>query len=275
MVICILDIVKQLNRKEDPMKRISIPCIGMIHLKALPTTANNQHSYEEIFLAAAHDLKTLEEAGFDAAIVENMFDIPYQLTIPQEVLISYTAIFARLQAIAKIPLGVNLQLTNHDEEMMIASLCNGAFIRAENFVETRISASGTLNPLAPKLLHAKKRYQSNVLIFADVAVKHTLPLVDQSIESLISQAIDACADAIILTGSATGHSPSLKDAVLYKSVAKDFPIFIGSGINESNVFDFLQIADGIIVGSSIKKDGIVENPIDPIRASKLIQATKR
>lgn len=45
-----------------------------------------------------------------------------------------------------------------------------------------------------------------------------------------------------------------------KNVVK-VPVFAGSGVKAENIKDQLQIADGAIIGSSLKEGGIISNPI--------------
>ncbi|MFZ4723478.1 MAG: BtpA/SgcQ family protein, partial [Phycisphaerales bacterium] len=53
------------------------PLIGMVHLAALPGTPRSELRVERIAKAAAAEAQALEDAGFDAVLVENMHDLPY------------------------------------------------------------------------------------------------------------------------------------------------------------------------------------------------------
>lgn len=48
------------------------------------------------------------------------------------------------------------------------------------------------------------------------------------------------------------------------------PIFIGSGISEGNIADYAGLADALIVGSSLKANGDVRQPVDPLRVKELL-----
>ncbi len=48
--------------------------IGMVHCLPLPTTAGFSGDYQKIIAQAVQDAVTLEKAGVDAVIVENMGD---------------------------------------------------------------------------------------------------------------------------------------------------------------------------------------------------------
>ena len=41
----------------------------------------------------------------------------------------------------------------------------------------------------------------------------------------------------------------------------NIPVFAGSGVKASNIKSQMEIADGAIIGSSLKEGGILTNPI--------------
>ncbi len=43
------------------------------------------------------------------------------------------------------------------------------------------------------------------------------------------------------------------------------PVVVGSGVTQDNVGDILAVADGVIVASALKRDGVWWNPVDPER----------
>jgi predicted TIM-barrel enzyme len=75
---------------------------------------------------------------------------------------------------------------------------------------------------------------------------------------------------VIVTGVATGQ-PAEPDEVSSVGRGVSVPTIVGSGITTENLPHFAE-ADAFIVGSSIKKDGIWSNPIDPDRARGLVRA---
>lgn len=246
--------------------------IGMVHLKALPTAPLSEYNLDDIFRYAKEDLNALEQGGATHAIVENFFDIPYSTDVNTETIVAYTSIFTRLKEISKIPLGVNIHSTSSDLEMIIASLCGAEFIRAESFVEARHTAGGFLTPMAAKLTRTRTRLNSNVQIFADINVKESYAFSPQSFEEAINDALKSFADAIILTGLETGNAPSASDAKLFKQLTKDKLLLVGSGVNKDNISDLLKYADGVIVGSSIKKNKIIEDIVDQEKVKELIES---
>ncbi|MEN9274893.1 MAG: BtpA/SgcQ family protein, partial [Gloeomargarita sp. DG02_4_bins_56] len=82
-------------------------------------------------------------------------------------------------------------------------------------------------------------------------------------------------DAVILSGWATGHPPTREDLELARAAAGHVPVLVGSGANAENVANLLTAADGVIVASSLKRRGQIEQPIDPQRVGHFVQAVRR
>jgi len=55
-------------------------------------------------------------------------------------------------------------------------------------------------------------------------------------------------------------------------------VVVGTGVSAENIQALAKVADGFIVGTSLKKDGKTLNPVDPRRARefmKRVRAIKR
>jgi BtpA family len=77
-----------------------------------------------------------------------------------------------------------------------------------------------------------------------------------------------------VSGKMTGDAPDLEKVHKAKELAGDCPLLIGSGADEDNVHSFLSVADGVIVGTSVKEGGVCENPVDPERVRRLVNAAR-
>lgn len=53
-----------------------------------------------------------------------------------------------------------------------------------------------------------------------------------------------------------------------------FNLLIGSGADADNIGTFLELADGVIVGSSIKQGGDITNPVDIARVRRFVNAAR-
>jgi predicted TIM-barrel enzyme len=82
------------------------------------------------------------------------------------------------------------------------------------------------------------------------------------------------ADCVIVTGSVTGEAPQVADVKEAKTYCH-LPVFLGSGISESNLDQFYNEADGFIIGTAFKVDGVWSNTVDPIRVSQFINKLRK
>lgn len=251
------------------------PVIGMIHLPALPGAPNYGGSIEAIEKAAFDDLDALTAGGADAAIIENFGDVPYDPEISIITFAAMCAVAAKVKERASIPVGINVQYNCTEHEWALAYAIGADFIRAEAFVENRVGSHGIVLASAPKLMRLKALYPSKTMIFADINTKHTVALSEQPIELSVHEAVGCGADALIVTGLVTGVNPTEEDLKLVKSAAQGLPVLLGSGINAGNAASFFTVADGAIVGSSLKRGGVVENRVDRERVSLFSAACKR
>ena len=115
-----------------------------------------------------------------------------------------------------------------------------------------------------------------VRIFADVNVKHSMPLGrPRALEDEVSETLERSgADAVIVTGRGTGMPTDPEDAQRVRSAAGDHPVIVGSGLTAETIGDFMPFADGFIVGTSLKIGGLVHNPVDPERVRAIVARVK-
>ena len=85
---------------------------------------------------------------------------------------------------------------------------------------------------------------------------------------------EACgADAIIVTGTHIGVETPMEIIKRVKAVT-NLPVIVGSGVKTANIKEQLAVADGAIVGSSLKEGGVIENPISLELATDLVKALR-
>ena len=100
-----------------------------------------------------------------------------------------------------------------------------------------------------------------VKIFADVLVKHAAPVGSADIVHVAREtAYRGMADALIVTGPATGTPAAAEDVAAVKGAVPDIPVLVGSGVDEDNAEVYLALSDGAIVGTSLKVEGAHSQP---------------
>lgn len=253
------------------------PIIGVVHLLPLPTSARWGGSLNAIIDRAEQEAVALVSGGVDGMIVENFFDAPFPKSrVDPAVVSAMTTVVSRLMQLVAVPIGINVLRNDSLSAMAIASCTGAAFIRVNVLSGVMATDQGLIEGCAYELLRYRRELGSSVKILADVLVKHAQPLSSSDLTTAVGDTIDrGLADAIILSGLATGKPPSLEDLQVAKAAAGNIPILVGSGADCNNINSLMQFADGAIVSSSLKRQGKIENSIDPIRVSQFVEAMRQ
>ena len=254
--------------------RSSEPIIGMVHLLPLPGSPSWQGSLQRVLDQASEDAESLVSGGVNGIIIENFGDTPlHKGTVgPHTVAATVTRAVIEVQRIADVPLGVNVLRNDAMSALAIAAATGARFIRVNVHTGAMVADEGLIEGHAAETLRYRRDLDVDVKIFADVLVKHALPLANQDLNDAARTARErGLADALIVSGSRTGEATLLEHVVAVKKAVPDVPVLVGSGISETNLQELLQAADGAIVGTNFKKDGNVLNPVDPGRVTRLVQ----
>lgn len=237
--------------------------IGMVHCLPLPGTAGFGGDYEKILSRAVEDAVTLERAGVDAVIVENMGDVPFGALLGTAQLAALSAAAMEVRRAVKIPIGIDAAFNDCKSSLAIAGITGADFIRVPVFVDTVLFTDGYIMPCAKEcMVYRRQLGLEHVKILADVQVKHAHMLLPQiTVEQSAREAGANGADAVIVTGSEIGVETPIEMIERVKK-AISLPVLAGSGVNASNIRGQMETADGAIIGSSLKKGGILTNPID-------------
>jgi membrane complex biogenesis BtpA family protein len=267
----------RLNSLAD-MFGVDKPVIGMVHLWPLPGAPGYAgYGMDSILDNARRDAEALLEGGVDGLIVENMWDLPYYAgTDVQLEAVAAQAVAARMIADrADVPVGVNVIHNGWQAELAIAVAAGLDFIRVCILTGARLWDTGDLDHgAAADLLRRRKELgAAHLKLFADVDKKHSVPFPGLDLETHIEWTEFFGADALIVSGRMTGDAPSLDKVRRAKELATR-PILMGSGTTAENIASFLQYADGAIVGSSLKVDGVAENPVDLARVRQYMRAVQ-
>src|SRR6185503_7371347 len=132
---------------------------------------------------------------------------------------------------------------------------------------------GLLQGIAHDLLRLRAELKAEeIKIFADVDVKHSAPLAERTIVDEVDDTLHrGMADALIVSGAGTGKPTDPEKVKLVKLAAKGAPVFLGSGVTPQTLPSLLPHADGFIVGTYFKEDGMATNPVDVERVRALLK----
>jgi hypothetical protein len=230
----------------------------MIHVGALPGTSTSRQSLEMIVREAAQEAMAYRSAGIHGLMIENMHDTPYlKGGVGPEIVAAMTAVGLAVRKAAQLPTGIQI-LAGANHEALAAALAAGLdFIRAEGFAFAHVADEGLIEACAGPLLRERRAMgASGIRIWADIKKKHSSHAITADLEvGAAAHAVEFMrGDAVIITGDVTGDAPSLEDLASVKQ-STALPVLLGSGVSAGNLADYFALADGFIVGSSLKKDG--------------------
>ena len=253
------------------------PIIGVVHLLPLPTSPRWGGSLKAVIDRAEQEMTALASGGVDGIIIENFFDAPFTKDrVDPAVVSAMTLIVQRLMNLVTLPIGINVLRNDAQSAIAIATCVHAHFIRVNVLTGVMATDQGLIEGQAHQLLRYRRELGSDVKILADVLVKHARPLGSPNLTTAVQETIErGLADGVILSGWATGSPPPLEDLELASAAANGTPVFIGSGANWENISTLMQAADGVIVSSSLKRRGRIEQPLDPIRVSQFVEAARR
>ena len=253
------------------------PIIGVVHLLPLPTSPRWEGSLKAVIDRAEQEVTALASGGVDGVIVENFFDAPFTKgQVDPAVVSAMTLIVQRLMNLVTLPVGINVLRNDAQSALAIATCVRAQFIRVNVLTGVMATDQGLIEGQAHQLLRYRRELGSDVKILADVLVKHARPLGSPNLTTAVQETIErGLADGVILSGWATGSPPSVEDLELASAAANGTPVFIGSGANWENISTLMPAVDGVIVSSSLKRRGRIEQPIDPIRVSQFVDAARR
>ncbi|UCH26283.1 MAG: BtpA/SgcQ family protein [Trueperaceae bacterium] len=247
--------------------------IGVVHLRALPGSPQYRgNSLEEIYGLAVEEAGRYARGGVHGLIVENHGDIPFSK--PEDLGPETAAVMAvaadRIKQQVDLPIGINVLANGAITALAVAQAGRGRFVRINQWANAYVANEGIIEgPAARAARYRSFLHAHDIKVFADVHVKHGSHAIvaDRSITELTRDAEFFDADVVIATGQRTGDSTKLDELRTIKK-STQLPVLVGSGVTEENVAELLTLADGVIVASSLKQEGVWWTPVseDKVRS---------
>lgn len=250
------------------------PVIGMVHIGALPGTPLHDPSLD-LLAAARADLHALQAAGFDAVMFGNENDRPYEFAVDTASTATMAHLIGQLKSEITVPFGVNV-LWDPMSTVALGAATGAHFVR-EIFTGTYASDMGPWTPDAGRAMRYRNRLgRSDMAMLFNVSAEfaHSLdqrPLADRARSAVFS----SVPDAVLVSGQITGEAARMSDLEAVKAVLPDMAVMANTGVAHDTVADVLSVADGCVVGSSLKVDGDTWNAVDPDRAQDFMDRVRQ
>lgn len=248
--------------------------LGMVHLLPLPGSPRFDGEMSVVAATAVADAEALAEAGFPALMVENYGDLPfYSDTVPAATVAAMTVAAAAVRRATGLPVGINVLRNDALSALGIAAAVGAEMIRVNVLTGMMHTDQGPIVGRAAEVARTRRAVAPDVEVWADVMVKHaTAPPGTDPGQAALDTVERGLADAVIVSGLGTGAEPDLSQAESIRSaIPKDTRLVVGSGASTENLARLTDVADTVIVGSSLKVDGHAHNRVDPARARAFVE----
>jgi membrane complex biogenesis BtpA family protein len=256
------------------------PVIAMVHVGALPGAPlfDAGTGVAGIVEGARKDLRALQAAGFDAVMFGNENDRPYEFKVDTASTATMAFVIGQLRNEITVPFGVNV-LWDPMSSMALAAATGASFVR-EIMTGTYASDMGPWTPDAGAAMRYRDRLgRQDLALLYNVSAEFAYSLDQRSLPDRARSAVfSSIPDAILVSGAITGEAAAMSDLEAVKRVLPTTPVLANTGVKHATVAEVLKVADGCIVGSSLKVDGDTWKPVDPDRASefmRLVRATRQ
>ena len=249
---------------------------GVVHLQPLPGSPRWRGKLEAVVDFAVRDALAYARGSVDAVFIENFGDVPFtKSSVAAETVAAMAAAGRAVRGSIKLPIGFNVLRNDAHAALALCAACGGDFIRVNVHTGAMLTDQGLIEGNAYETLRLRRQLCPRAMIFADVHVKHAVPLGDWKIGRSARDAVErGLADALIVSGTGTGEETQRSDVEAVRAACPKARILLGSGISSKNVDEYLALADGFIVGSSLKRDGRIHNPVDFRRVANLAKAIR-
>jgi membrane complex biogenesis BtpA family protein len=205
----------------------------------------------------------------------NENDRPYEFQVDTASVATMARLIGVLKSEITVPFGVNV-LWDPMATIALGVATGAGFVR-EIFTGTYASDMGPWTPDAGKAMRYRNRLgRPDMAMLYNVSAEfaHSLdqrPLADRARSAVFS----SIPDAVLVSGQITGEAAALPDLEAVKAVLPDIAVMANTGVKHETVGDVLSIADGCIVGSSLKVDGDTWKPVDPDRARAFMDLARK
>jgi uncharacterized protein len=117
---------------------------------------------------------------------------------------------------------------------------------------------------------------ADVKLFFNIVPESATYLAERDLESITRTTVFATLpDAICVSGATAGSPTDAAALRAVKSAAGQVPVFVNTGVRAENVADQLAVADGAIVGTFFKQNGVFENRAERARVTELMDQAKK
>jgi membrane complex biogenesis BtpA family protein len=246
--------------------------VAMAHIGALPGTPlyDADGGMARLIDNVSRDLEALQKGGVDAIMFGNENDRPYVFEAPKSGVAAMTAVIAAVRPMLKAPFGVNY-LWDPEASVAIAAATGASFVR-EIFTGVFASDMGVWQPDCARAVQLRRNLgRPDLKLFYNINAEFAHSLDERPIALRAKSAVfSSLADAILVSGPITGQPAEASVLKAVREAVTEVPVFANTGVNLENVAEVFGMANGCIIGTHFKYEGITWNAVDPARVARFM-----
>ena len=249
--------------------------IAMCHLDPLPGDPYfGDSTMEQVVEDARRDLVALQNGGVDAVMFSNEFSLPYLTNVETVTVAAMARVIGELKSDIRIPFGVNV-LWDPEKSLDLGAATGAKFVR-EIFTGVYASDFGMWNTNVGKTIrHQHAVGASQVKLLFNIVPEAAKYLADRDIASIAKSTVfNNRPDALCVSGLTAGVMTDTQTLKRVKETVPDTVVFANTGVRYENVEQQLAVADGAVVGTTFKIDGVFENHVDEERVKRFMDKVR-
>jgi membrane complex biogenesis BtpA family protein len=247
----------------------------MVHFPALPGRPlhDRDNGWDQLVDKVGRDVEVLQAAGVDGLLFCNEGDLPYQLAVGPEVPATMAAVIGSLKRDVHVPFGVNV-LWDPMATLAVARATGAGFVR-EVLTGVYESDLGLLQPNCGDIWgYRAKIGAGDVAMFGNITPEFSSSLGTRSIADRARSAVFLGVQVVLISGPQAGGQVDLANLRDAKAAVGDVPVMANTGVRRETVAEILDLTDGVIVGTSLKREGVTWNEVDPQRARDFMETVR-
>ena len=260
----------------DDVFSVKKPVIAMLHLMALPGDPGYDAvgGMAAILERAGRELKALQSGGVDAVMFSNEFSLPYLTKTEPITSIAMARIIGELQPEISVPFGVNV-LWDGIASIDLAAATGASFVR-EIFTGVYASDFGLWDTnVGQAARHRARLGAQGVKLLFNIVPESATYLAKRDIVDLTKTTVFATLpDGLCVSGLTAGAETDTQILTQVKGAAGDVPVFVNTGVRAHSAQAQLSVADGAVIGTYFKRDGVFENEVVGSRVKELMAEVK-
>lgn len=247
--------------------------IGGVHLLALPGTVGYDEigGMNKIIDTAIEDSIKMQEGGVHGILFANESDMPYLQELEPETIAGYTRAVAEIVKHINIPFGINV-LMDPVAAIAIANATGGQFVRGF-FTGTYVGDMPLMNSRGGEAIKLRHNLRAErIKIIANATCGIGMSLDTRDVGTRVRGAImHSKVDMISVSGAAAGFEAKLNEIDEAVKASSGIPVIVGTGANKDNIKEYIKIADGAIVATSLREGCKTLGRVDLLKVKEFMQ----